>query len=103
MASWQMVGSSKVGFSGLGVKIGGRPMPEMMRSTTVRLVVGSLLLFLALEEEGGGGGARVWETLWRSRTSPWMMARWASRVDCGIWRSRSKVWSLEVERDTKQG
>ena len=46
-ASWQMVGSSKVGFRGLGVKIGGRPMPEMMRST-VRLAGP----FLDLEEGG---------------------------------------------------
>ena len=48
--SWQMIGSSKVGFRGLGVKIGGRPIPEIMR-LTVRLA-GSLL---ALEE----GGVRV--------------------------------------------
>ena len=51
MASWQMVGSAMVaGLIGLGLKIGGRPMPEMMRSA------------VRLEE----GGARVWETLFRS-------------------------------------
>ena len=51
MASWQMVGSAMVaGFKGLGLKIGGSPMPEMMRSA------------VWLEE----GGARVWETLFRS-------------------------------------
>ena len=48
-ASWQMVGSSKVGLRGFGEKIGGRPMPEMM-SWTVALAV----LFADLE-----GGARV--------------------------------------------
>ena len=51
MASWQMVGSAMVaGLMGLNVKIGGRPMPEIMR------------LAVRLEE----GGARVWETLLRS-------------------------------------
>ena len=50
-ASWQMVGSAMVaGLMGLGLKIGGWPMPEMMRSA------------VRLEE----GGATVWETLFRS-------------------------------------
>lgn len=94
MASWQMVGSSKVGFRGLRVKIGGRPMPEMMRST-VGLAL-SLVFLLVLEE-----GARVWDTLCESRTSPWMMVRWASMMDWEILRSRRRVWSFEDERDTE--
>ena len=52
IASWQIVGSSKVGFRGLGLKIGGRPMPETMSSTTVFEVA-----FLPCD-----GGARVRET-----------------------------------------
>lgn len=89
MASWQMVGSSKVGFRGLGEKIGGRPMPEMMRSTH------ELAFSLGLE-----GGLSVRDTLCKSRTSPWMMVRCLSMVDWGTLRSRRRVWSFEDERDT---
>ena len=88
MASWQMVGSSKVGFRGLGEKFGGRPMPEIIRGTVV-----FVLPLLA-------GGERVLETLPASRMSPSMMVRWVSMADWGIPRSSSRVWSLEVERLT---
>lgn len=90
MASWQMVGSSKVGFRGLREKIGGRPMPEMMRSTH------ELALSLGLE-----GALSVRDTLRKSRTSPWTMVRCLSMVDWGTLRSRRRVWSFEDERDTE--
>ena len=93
MASWQMVGSSKVGFRGFGEKIGGRPMPEMIRSTLG--LAFSLVSLLGLE-----GGLSVRDTLCKSRTSPWMMVRCLSMVDWGTLRSRRRVWSFEDERDT---
>ena len=89
-ASWQMVGSSKVGLRGFGEKMGGRPMPERM-SWTVALAV----LFADLE-----GGARVFETLCWSRISPSIMVRCASMVLCGMLRSSRRVSSLEDERLT---